>query len=289
VTDPSANGGQGSPATIVGSSPDPEAGAAGPSSEVRALDVHDVTVTFGGLRALSHVNLAAGRGEIVGLIGPNGAGKTTLLNVITGLIRPDAGKVTIAGRTCNRLSVHRRARLGLARPFQRVTLFAELSVREHIQLAAEARVGMLHRTSTAGGPDTNTHAWNTEAETLVRRLGLHVGTEASVTGLPLGNARLMELAMALASQPRVLLLDEPFSGLAASERDHLRQLLQDVRDETNVAIVLVEHDVDIVSRIADRIVVLDFGQVIGDGKPQAVLADPVVRQAYFGMAGIAEV
>jgi branched-chain amino acid transport system ATP-binding protein len=256
-----------------------------PSAEAKALDVQDVTVTFGGLRALSHVNLAAGTGEIVGLIGPNGAGKTTLLNVITGLIRPDAGRVTIAGRVCNRLSVHRRARLGLARTFQRVTLFAELSVREHIQFAAEARVGVLRRAST---PDGAAHSWNTEASALLNRLGLHVGTEAGVTGLPLGNARLMELAMAIASHPRVLLLDEPFSGLAANERDHLRQLLEEVRNETNVAIVLVEHDVDIVSRIADRIVVLDFGQVIGDGEPQKVLADPVVRQAYFGMAGIAE-
>ena len=274
------------------SSPNPQAEATpdasiDPTSSPRALEVQNVTVTFGGLRALSHVNLAAGTGEIVGLIGPNGAGKTTLLNVITGLIRPDSGRVAIAGRICNRLSVHRRARLGLARTFQRVTLFAELSVREHIQLAGEARVGILRRASAPEGSDAHDHSWNTEASALLQRLGLRVGTDASVTGLPLGNARLMELAMALASHPKVLLLDEPFSGLAAPERDHLRQLLQDVRDETNVAIVLVEHDVDIVSRIADRIVVLDFGQVIGDGEPSKVLADPVVRQAYFGMAGIA--
>jgi branched-chain amino acid transport system ATP-binding protein len=262
-----------------------------------SLAVEHVSVRFGGLTALDDVNLAAAPGEIVGLIGPNGAGKTTLLNVITGLIRPQAGTVSLAGRPVGRASVHQRARRGLARTFQRVTLFEELSVGQHVQLAAEAARGWLSH--PGAGPATPSAApeaeltsidWSgkVDAAVLLERLGLRVGTGAAVDGLPLGNARLVELAMALATRPVVLLLDEPFSGLAATERQHLSDLLLEVRAETDVAVVLVEHDVDIVSRIADRVVVLDFGVVIGDGPPEQVLADPAVRQAYFGMAGMGE-
>jgi branched-chain amino acid transport system ATP-binding protein len=251
-----------------------------------ALSVAHVSVRFGGLQALDDVNLSAGSGEIVGLIGPNGAGKTTLLNVITGLIRPNGGTVTLSGVDCGHRSVHRRARLGLARTFQRVTLFGELSVRQHVQLAQEAASGLTgHRERPASSDDQ----WGTDdPDALLRRLGLRVRGDANVDGLPLGNARLVELAMAMASRPKVLLLDEPFSGLGSNERDHLSQLLGELTAQTKVAIVLVEHDVDIVSRIADRVVVLDFGRVIGDGPPAAVLADPVVRKAYFGMAGMGD-
>lgn len=242
-----------------------------------ALAVTDVSVRFGGLRALADVSLTAQRGEIVGLIGPNGAGKTTLLNVVTGLIRPQTGKVAIGGEDLGRASVHQRARMGLARTFQRVTLFSELSVRQHVQLASEvSRPRRAQRLGTSSELDP---------EAFLRSVGLRVAGASDVAVLPLGNARLVELAMALATRPTVLLLDEPFSGLAANEREHLSRLLGEVRDETAVAIVLVEHDVDMVSRIADRVVVLDFGVVIGEGPPAVVLADPTVRQAYFGTGG----
>jgi branched-chain amino acid transport system ATP-binding protein len=248
-----------------------------------ALSVEHVSVRFGGLRALNDVNLQADRGDIVGLIGPNGAGKTTLLNVITGLIRPQGGTVMIAGRTVGRTSVHRRARLGLARTFQRVTLFSELSVRQHVQLAAEnsrrARRGAAAGDGITGGDAA------VDPDAMIHRVGLPVDGDADVLGLPLGHARLVELAMALAGQPEVLLLDEPFSGLGTSEREHLSNLLCEVQAESKVATVLVEHDVDIVSRIANKVVVLDFGLVIGSGPPAEVLADPAVRQAYFGMSG----
>jgi branched-chain amino acid transport system ATP-binding protein len=252
-----------------------------------ALSVEHVSVRFGGLRALSDVNLQADRGDIVGLIGPNGAGKTTLLNVITGLIRPQGGTVSIADRTLGRASVHRRARLGLARTFQRVTLFSELSVRQHVQLAAEtARRRTARRedgVAATGIADGDTIAFDPDA--IIRRVGLPVDGDADVLGLPLGHARLVELAMALAGQPDVLLLDEPFSGLGTSEREHLSNLLCEVQAESQMATVLVEHDVDIVSRIANRVVVLDFGLVIGSGPPAEVLADPAVREAYFGLSG----
>lgn len=246
-----------------------------------ALAVEHVSVRFGGLKALDDVSLRAGRGEIVGLIGPNGAGKTTLLNVITGLVRPQSGAVLIGGRSVNRASVHRRARLGLARTFQRVTLFSELSIRQHVQLAAEAArgwdVGSGARRKEARG------AAALDADTIIRQVGLPVDGDADVTGLPLGHARLVELAMALATRPAVLLLDEPFSGLATSERGHLGTLLCEIVAESDVAAVLVEHDVDVVARIAARVVVLDFGRVIGTGPPATVLADAAVRQAYFGL------
>jgi branched-chain amino acid transport system ATP-binding protein len=254
---------------------------AGPAI-VGALAVEHVTVRFGGLLALDDVNLRAATGEIVGLIGPNGAGKTTLLNVVTGIIRPNVGQVNLAGRPCGRSTVHRRARLGLARTFQRVTLFAELSVRQHVELAAEAPSGLGRGRGAADGSSREA----VDAAAILERVGLHVDADADVAGLPLGQARLVELAMALAARPKVLLLDEPFSGLGTTEREHLSALLSEIKGENQMAIVLVEHDVDIVTRIADRVVVLDFGHVIGDGPPATVLADPAVRKAYFGMAGL---
>ena len=221
---------------------------------------------FGGLKALNDVDLAVKPGEIVGLIGPNGAGKTTMLNIITGLLRPDRGRILVGGQPVGSAPVYRRARMGLARTFQRVTLFGELTAGQHIQIAVE----------TAGRPPV-------DADELLNLVGLRIGADARVADLPLGNARLVELAMALASGPRVLLLDEPFSGLAAHERQHLRDLLVQLRDSEDLAIVLVEHDVDVVSEMANRIVVLDFGNKIADGTPEMVLATPEVRRAYFGV------
>ena len=236
-----------------------------------ALEVREVTVRFGGLMALNAVDLAVKPGEIVGLIGPNGAGKTTMLNVMTGLLRADHGRIFLGGRDVGSAPVHKRARMGLARTFQRVTLFGELTAGQHLQVAAEA----------AGRPPV-------DVDGLLRRVGLRIGADAPVTDLPLGNARLVELAMALASGPRVLLLDEPFSGLAANEREHLRDLLAALRDDEDLAIVLVEHDVDVVARLANRIVVLDFGEKIADGTPEEVLARPEVRRAYFGVVEVGE-
>ena len=241
--------------------------ASRPAGErANALEIQGATMRFGGLKALNDVDLAVKPGEIVGLIGPNGAGKTTMLNIITGLLRPDRGRILVGGQSVGSAPVYRRARMGLARTFQRVTLFGELTAGQHIQIAVE----------TAGRPAV-------DADELLNLVGLRIGADARVADLPLGNARLVELAMALASGPRVLLLDEPFSGLAAHERQHLRDLLVQLRDSEDLAIVLVEHDVDVVSEMANRIVVLDFGNKIADGTPEMVLATPEVRRAYFGV------
>jgi branched-chain amino acid transport system ATP-binding protein len=245
-----------------------------------ALSMEGISVQFRGIRALDNVDLEVAPSEIVGLIGPNGAGKTTLLNVATGLVRPSAGTVRLLGSDCTGMSVHGRAKRGVARTFQRVSLFPELDVRQHLQLAAEATRPIM---ASVRRPTERGSTGDDAVLAMMRRIGLTVPPAAHVTGLPLGTTRLLELAMALASEPNLLLLDEPLSGLTAGERRALCALLQDVRREADVAIVLVEHDVESVARAVDRIVVLDFGQKIADGTPDAVLADPVVRSAYFGL------
>jgi branched-chain amino acid transport system ATP-binding protein len=237
-----------------------------------SLEVRDAVVRFGGLTALDTVSMEVRPAEIVGLIGPNGAGKTTLLNVITGLIRPTAGTVTIGGRECRRRPPHWRARSGVSRTFQRVGLFPELTVGQHLQLAREARGRA--RAADGGGAD--------DLDQVRRQVGLQIDAAAVATGLPLGTARLVELAMAIAADPQVLLLDEPFSGLVGAERRHMADLLCGLRDERGVGMILVEHDIDSVARLVDRIVVLDFGKKIADGPPADVLRDPLVRTAYFG-------
>jgi branched-chain amino acid transport system ATP-binding protein len=245
------------------------------------LDVDHVSMHFGGLRALSEVSIRVALGEIVGVIGPNGAGKTTLLNVMSGLLHPSKGRVAVGGRDSTRSSVHKRASLGVARTFQRVTLFSDLTVVEHVQLALEASRGLWKFRSRPQGPDRDTG--ELEGIKFLRQVGIAGLAHADVETLPLGQARLVELAMALATQPVVLLLDEPFSGLGATERDDLADLLLELRATSGPGIVLVEHDVGIVSRLADRLVVLDFGEVIADGPTQSVLEDANVRRAYFGL------
>jgi branched-chain amino acid transport system ATP-binding protein len=247
---------------------------------VPVLAMDGITVNFRGVRALEKVDLSVEAGEIVGLIGPNGAGKTTLLNVATGLVRPSAGGVRLSGSDISRMSVHRRAKRGISRTFQRVTLFADLDVQQHLQLAGEAVRPLRRAFSAAGHPGDDR---GSGPMAMMRRIGLTASPQESVTGLPLGSTRLLELAMALAPEPSLLLLDEPLSGLSTSDRQSLCRLMQEVRDEAGVSIVLVEHDVESVARAVDRIVVLDFGQKIADGKPDAVLADPRVRLAYFGV------
>jgi branched-chain amino acid transport system ATP-binding protein len=245
-----------------------------------ALEVSDVVVRFGGLTALDKVSMQVHPAEVVGLIGPNGAGKTTLLNVITGLIRPSAGTLRIGGQACGRRPTHWRARRGISRTFQRVGLFPELTVDQHLQLATEARGrARKHPAGPASHQD--------DLETVRQQVGLEIPGSAWTGGLPLGTARLVELAMAIAAGPHVLLLDEPFSGLVGAERRHMSDLLCSLRDQRGVGVILVEHDIDSVARLVDRIVVLDFGRKIADGNPADVLSDSLVRTAYFGQKGVA--
>jgi len=241
-----------------------------------ALDLRKVSVRFGGLVALDEFSMSAEPGEIVGVIGPNGAGKTTLLNVITGIVRPSKGTVSVGGMTCTRWPVHRRARLGLARTFQRVTLYPELTLRDHLRLAVEARYPIWRK------GDRRPEDVADQSLQVLRQFGWDAKGSEPIAGLPLGRARLIELAMAFSAEPKVLLLDEPLSGLAGAERQAIATALREMRQTSSVTVLVVEHDLESVSRLADRLVVLDFGRKISDGLVEEVLSDELVRNAYFG-------
>jgi ABC-type branched-subunit amino acid transport system ATPase component len=249
------------------------------SNEPKALELRNVTVRFGGLTALRDVSVHAEPGEIVGLIGPNGSGKTTLLNVVTGLVRPSSGEVRIGSSSCRRLSVHRRVHLGLARTFQRASLFADLSVRDHLTLAAEAKHIWRRRGSSSAGA---AQGGTPDVEAMLASEPWKLNLDWLVGSLPLGGMRAVELGMALVVPPRVLLLDEPLSGLDPVERDAFAATLRDIRDRLGITIVLVEHDVESVVRLADRLVVLDFGVKLADGPTSEILTNTKVREAYFG-------
>jgi branched-chain amino acid transport system ATP-binding protein len=251
--------------------PESEAAEVLLDDDVPVLTVEDVTVRFGGVEAVSSANITAHAGHITGLIGPNGAGKTTTFNVITGLEKPTAGRILVSGRDVSRLSPYKRARLGMARTFQRLEVFGSLSARENVLAAAE------FRRSWSG--DKSDPAKVTDE--ILDRVGLRSVAQMRVESLPTGLARLVELGRALATRPRLLLLDEPGSGLDNTETEALGDLLLDLAAE-GMAILLVEHDVDLVMRICDRIHVLDFGKVISVGTTAEVQADPVVQAAYLG-------
>lgn len=229
------------------------------------LEVRDVTVRFGGHLALDDVSLSAAPGEVTGLIGPNGAGKTTLFNVVTGLLAPQRGSVWLDGADVTRLAPYRRARRGLARTFQRLELFGLLTVRENVELAVSVR-------GRRPGPGA------AEALDLV---GLSDAADVRADELPTGKARLVELARALATGPRALLLDEPASGQDEGETEAFRRVLMAVA-AGGIAVVLVEHDVQLVMRTCARVHVLDFGQVLAAGTPAEIQANTAVLDAYLG-------
>ncbi|MHB1711613.1 MAG: ABC transporter ATP-binding protein [Acidimicrobiales bacterium] len=235
------------------------------------LEVEHVSVRFGGVQALNGVSLTAVAGQVTGLIGPNGAGKTTLFNVITGLETPTSGRVCVAGKDVGRMPPYRRARLGMARTFQRLEVFGSLSARDNILAGAEFRKSYAR---------SKTNPFRV-ADEMIRRVGLASVGDSRVDALPTGMARLVELGRALATEPQLLLLDEPGSGLVEEESEQLAALLVELAG-SGVAILLVEHDVELVMRVCDQLYVLDFGEVISVGTPRQVQADPAVQAAYLG-------
>jgi branched-chain amino acid transport system ATP-binding protein len=246
------------------------------------LDARGVTVRFSGIRALQAVDLRVAPAELAGLIGPNGAGKTTFFNCLTGLLRPDSGIVRFAGRDVSRAPAHLRARLGMARTFQRIELFGGLSVRDHLIVAARARRvrgGVLRDLARRSAPTDEEQSRC--AETLAL-LGLDDVADQPIESLSLGRGRLVELGRALMAEPRLLFLDEPSSGLDANETADIGRVLQTVNEQRGTAILLVEHDLELVRQVTRRLVCLDLGAVIADGPTTDVLADPAVRRAYVG-------
>ena len=238
------------------------------------LEVEQVSVSFGGVQALRQVDLQVEAGRVTGLIGPNGAGKTTLFNGICGLQPIDRGRISLEGEDITRIKPHRRARLGIARTFQRLEVFGSMSTRDNIRVAAE-----VHR-RWAGNAGVTPEVRTDE---LLERVGLQAVAEDRVDSLPTGMGRMVEVGRALASQPKVLLLDEPSSGLSEEETDTFAELLEGLVLE-GLAVLLVEHDVQLVMRVCAQIHVMDFGQVIAVGTPAEVQQDAQVQAAYLGTA-----
>lgn len=238
------------------------------------LECLEVRVSFGGIHALQDATLTAEEGTITGLIGPNGAGKTTLFNAITGLHPPDGGKVVLAGEDVSQVKPHRRARLGIARTFQRLEVFGSLSVRENVLVAGE----IWKRWSGDRAVDLTK-----QTDELIERVGLAHLAGDRVDSLPTGPARLVETARALATNPRIMLMDEPGSGLSEEETGDFARLLQDL-SKGGLAILLVEHDVELVMRVCERIFVLDFGRMIAEGTPKEIQRNKAVQAAYLGTA-----
>jgi len=244
---------------------------------VALLNVESVSVRFGGLQALAAVTIDVPEHEVTGLIGPNGAGKTTLFNVITGLQPPTGGTVVLDGKDITNTKPHQRARLGIGRTFQRLETFGTLNVRDNVLVAAEMRRGWSREKFKPGDL----------ADELIERIGITSVAQERVDRLPTGTQRLVEMARALATKPRVLLLDEPSSGLNESETADFSELLIELA-ATGLAVLLVEHDMGLVMSSCHHIHVLDFGQIIAFGTPTEVQANALVRAAYLGEGDEAE-
>jgi branched-chain amino acid transport system ATP-binding protein len=236
------------------------------------LEVRGANVRFGGHAAVRDVDLDVEPGQITGLIGPNGAGKTTIFNVITGLQEVVSGRVVLAGHDLTTAKAHMRARAGIARTFQRLEVFGSLTARENILTAAEIRKSWAH--NRQGDPIA-------ETEHLLERVGIAGVADERVDAMPTGLARLVELARALATQPTLLLLDEPASGLDDSESESFADLLLELAAE-GMAILLVEHDVQLVMEVCTHIYVLDFGAILAEGSAVDIQQNQAVLDAYLG-------
>jgi branched-chain amino acid transport system ATP-binding protein len=249
------------------------------------LEVRDVSVRFGGLTALSAVSLTVPPRQVVGVIGPNGAGKTTLLNVLCGFIRPDEGQVLIDDRHYRDLRPHRLAGLGIARTLQGVGLFGGLSAIENVMTGANSRAAAGFWSALLGLPrsDRDERRLRQEAREALDRVGAAAVADARPGELSYGMRKRVALARALVAQPKILLLDEPASGLAEDELSELGGLIRELAAETSL--VIVEHHMDLMMSVCDSLVVLDFGKVISRGSPQEVQADPAVTVAYLGASG----
>jgi len=248
------------------------------------LEAQHVTIRFGGLTAVSDFNLAIQPHELVGLIGPNGAGKTTIFNMLTGVYKPTEGEIRVGGTATREMKPYQITSLGVARTFQNIRLFKELSVLDNVKIG-----GHIHYkySGTSAVLHTNRfRAAEDEAEVHARALlelfGLNTRADHYAKNLPYGDQRRLEIARALAARPKLLLLDEPAAGLNTGETLRLMEKIHEIRDRFDLAILVIEHNMELVMGICERIIVLNFGKTIAEGTPEVVRADQAVVEAYLG-------
>jgi branched-chain amino acid transport system ATP-binding protein len=249
------------------------------------LSLRGVSKSFGGIHAVHDISFDVRAGESVGLVGPNGAGKTTLFNCVCGQLRNEEGEILLEGTSLAHVPTFRRARLGIGRTYQKVEVFTDMSVRDHLLVAERARRGegrlwkdLLNMSGVTAEESANVDA-------ILELVGIASLADASVNALGLGHCRLVELARALAAEPKILLADEPSSGLDIHETAEVALVLRTVQRERGTAILLVEHDLSMVGEVVDRTVVMDLGAMLCEGTFDEVMANPVVRRAYLGQMG----
>ena len=248
------------------------------------LDVRNLGIDFGGLTAVDSFNVSLGPTEICGLIGPNGAGKTTIFNLLTGVYQPTRGSVLINGIDTKGMSTHKVTKLGIARTFQNIRLFKDISVIDNVKIAMDQSIHYNMMESILRLP----RYWKEEAEVdqraheLLKVVGLDDLAQSKARNLPYGQQRKLEIARALATKPKLLLLDEPAAGMNPSETAELTETIRRIRDEFNIAVLLIEHDMSLVIGICEGIAVLNFGRIIAKGTPDEIRNNPQVIEAYLG-------
>ena len=248
------------------------------------LDVGRIGITFGGLTAVRDFSLALPPGALYGLIGPNGAGKTTVFNLLTGVYAPDAGEIHVQGRRVDGLKPFQIAHAGLARTFQNIRLFAELSVLDNVRMGAQMREphGLTTTVARSNGYVATERHIDARAREMLQIMGLAAREDAQAKYLSYGDQRRLEIARALATTPKVLLLDEPAAGMNPAEKIELMKLIGIIRDRFQVGILLIEHDMKLVMSICERVTVLDHGETIAVGSPNEIQCNPKVIEAYLG-------
>ena len=253
------------------------------------LECRDIALAFGGLRALKGVSFEIEQGEIFGLVGPNGSGKTSIVNVVTGFYRPQGGSVVVFGEDMTRMKPHRIATRGVARTFQNLALFRGMTVLENILLGRHIhmRAGALPTLFYWVWALRNEVANRRIVEELIDFMQLQDIRDEPVETIPLGLQKRVELARALAAEPKLLILDEPMAGMNQEEKEYIARFILDAREERNTTVLLIEHHMDVVTSLCDRVMVLSYGESIAQGKPKDAIADPRVVSAYLGQRAAA--